>query len=81
MNLLKRIDNSILWLYKSNDYSANNLKKESEKRGVESSRIIFADRVSNDLHLSRIKCADLFLILLTTTRILQPQMLCGLIYQ
>ena len=61
MNLLKRIDNSILWLYKSNDYSANNLKKESEKRGVESSRIIFADRVSNDLHLSRIKCADLFL--------------------
>ena len=61
MNLLKRIDNSNLWLYKSNDYSANNLKKESEKRGVESSRIIFADRVSNDLHLSRIKCADLFL--------------------
>ena len=50
-----------MWLYKSNDYSANNLKKESEKRGVESSRIIFADRVSNDLHLSRIKCADLFL--------------------
>ena len=61
MNLLKRIDNSILWLYKSNDYSEINLKKESEKRGVESSRIIFADRVSNDLHLSRIKCADLFL--------------------
>ena len=61
MNLLKKIDNSILWLYKSNDYSATNLKKESEKRGVESSRIIFAERVSNDLHLSRIRCADLFL--------------------
>ena len=61
MNILKRIDNSILWLYKSNDYSEINLKKESEKRGVESSRIIFADRVPNDLHLSRIKCADLFL--------------------
>ena len=61
MKLLKKIKNSVLWLYKSNNYSAINLKKESEKRGVESSRIIFADRVSNEDHLSRIKCADLFL--------------------
>ena len=61
MRLLKRVKNSVLWLYKSNKYSAINLKKESEKRGVQSSRIIFADRVSNEDHLSRIKCADLFL--------------------
>ena len=61
MNILKKIKNSVLWLYKSNKYSVINLKKESEKRGVESSRIIFADRVSNEEHLSRIKCADLFL--------------------
>ena len=61
MNLLKRVKNSFLWLYKSNDYSVINLKKESEKRGVESSRIIFAERVPNEDHLSRIKCADLFL--------------------
>ncbi len=61
MNLLKKIKNSVLWLYKSNKYSAINLKKESENRGVESSRIIFADRVCNEDHLSRIKCADLFL--------------------
>ena len=61
MSLLKKIKNSVLWLYKSNKYSAINLKKESENRGVESSRIIFADRVCNEDHLSRIKCADLFL--------------------
>lgn len=61
MSLLKKIKNSVLWLYKSNNYSAFNLKKESENRGVQSSRIIFADRVSNEDHLSRIKCADLFL--------------------
>ena len=61
MNLLKKIQNSVLWLYKSNNYSVINLKKESEKRGVESSRIIFADRISNEEHLSRIKFADLFL--------------------
>ena len=61
MNLLKKVKNSVLWLYKSNNYSVINLKKESEKRGVQSSRIIFADRISNEEHLSRIKCADLFL--------------------
>ena len=61
MSLLKKIKNSVLWLYKSNDYSQINLKKESEKRGVESSRIIFADKLCNEDHLSRIKCADLFL--------------------
>tara|TARA_B100001093_G_scaffold22651_1_gene20144 strand:+ start:263 stop:2146 length:1884 start_codon:yes stop_codon:yes gene_type:complete len=61
MRLLKKTKNSVLWLYKSNDYSVINLKNESEKRGVESSRIIFAERFSNEEHLSRIKCADLFL--------------------
>ncbi len=61
MRLLKKIKNSVLWLYKSNDYSEINLKKESENRGVESSRIIFADYLCNEEHLSRIKCADLFL--------------------
>ena len=61
MRLLKKFKNSVLWLYKSNDYSEINLKKESENRGVESSRIIFAHMLSNEEHLSRIKCADLFL--------------------
>ena len=61
MSLLKKIKNSVLWLYKSNDYSELNLKKESENRGVESSRIVFADMLCNEDHLSRIKCADLFL--------------------
>ena len=61
MNLLKKIKNSVLWLYKSNNYSEINLKKESENRGIESSRIIFADKFKNEYHLSRIKCADLFL--------------------
>ena len=34
MRLLKKLKNSVLWLYKSNDYSEINLKKESENRGV-----------------------------------------------
>ena len=61
MSLLKKVKNSILWLYKSNNYSMINLKKEAEKQGIQSKRIIFADRVSNEDHLARIKFADLFL--------------------
>ena len=61
MSLLKKVKNSILWLYKSNKYSMINLKKEAEKQGIQSKRIIFADRVSNEDHLARIKFADLFL--------------------
>ena len=61
MRLLKKVKNSILWLYKSNNCSMMNLKKEAEKQGVQSKRIIFADRVLNEDHLSRIKFADLFL--------------------
>ncbi|ABV50915.1 Predicted O-linked N-acetylglucosamine transferase, SPINDLY family [Prochlorococcus marinus str. MIT 9215] len=61
MRLLKKVKNSILWLYKSNNYSMMNLKKEAEKQGVQSKRIIFADKMLNEDHLSRIKFADLFL--------------------
>ena len=61
MSLLKKVKNSILWLYKSNNYSIINLKKEAEKQGIQSKRIVFADRVPNELHLARIKFADLFL--------------------
>ena len=61
MNLLRKVGNSVLWLYKSNDFSVKNLKKESKKRGIQSSRLIFADRFSNKNHLSRIRSADLFL--------------------
>jgi len=61
MSLLKKVKNSILWLYKSNNYSMMNLKKEAEKQGIQSKRIIFAEKVSNEDHLARIKFADLFL--------------------
>jgi len=37
------------------------LKNEAEKRGVNSNRIIFAERLPIEEHLSRIKMADLFI--------------------
>ena len=61
MRLMKKIKNSVLWLYKSNNYSIINLKKEAKKQGIQSKRIIFADSLPNEEHLSRIKFADLFL--------------------
>jgi predicted O-linked N-acetylglucosamine transferase (SPINDLY family) len=40
---------------------ANNLRKEAEKRGVDSRRLVFAPRMKLEDHLARHRCADLFL--------------------
>ena len=61
MNILKSVKNSVLWILKPNDKAIENLKKETENRGVESSRIIFAKKLPNDQHLKRINLADLFI--------------------
>ena len=61
MRLLKKIEGSVLWLIKSSDEGANNLKKEAHKRGVNSNRIIFAEKISQPDHLARHKLADLFI--------------------
>ena len=59
MNILK-VDNSVLWILKSNEIASKNLKKEAEK-GIDEGRIIFADFLPNDEHLKRISLADVFL--------------------
>ena len=61
MRILKSVDNSVLWLFEDNVIAAQNLKKEAEKRGVNSNRLIFAKRMSTEDHLARHKLADLFL--------------------
>ena len=61
MNMLKEVPNSILWIFKSNETASKNLKKESEARGVDPNRIIFASYLPNEEHLKRISLADLFL--------------------
>ncbi|PYE01170.1 tetratricopeptide repeat protein [Prochlorococcus marinus] len=61
MKLLIKVENSILWLLESNSLSKNNLINEARKRGVDESRIIFSSKMPIDLHMSRQKCADLFL--------------------
>jgi len=61
MRILLKVEGSVLWLRNSNAWSADNLYKEAEARGVDPSRIIFAGRVPMEEHLARHKLADLFL--------------------
>jgi len=61
MRLLRSIDDSVLWLRDENPKSTANLKREAEGHGVAVERLIFAPRVSIDLHLARHRQADLFL--------------------
>ena len=61
MRLLHKIKGSVLWLRRSNMMSDKNIIKEAQKRNVDPSRIIFADKVPMDEHLARLKLADLFI--------------------
>lgn len=61
MRLLMKVEGSVLWLYKGNHWAEANLRKEAEKRGVESNRIIFAENMPVEQHLARQHLADLFL--------------------
>jgi predicted O-linked N-acetylglucosamine transferase (SPINDLY family) len=61
MQILKLVKGSVLWLLEDNPTATANLKKEAELRGVDPSRIIFAERMTLQEHLARHCLADLFL--------------------
>ena len=60
--ILLSVDCSVLWVSENNKYFRTNIKTEFEKRGIDSSRIIFAQRLElMEDHLARYALADLFL--------------------
>lgn len=61
MRLLGRVENSVLWLLKTNTWAEANLRRQAEDRGVDGRRIVFAERLPLDEHLARYRLADLFL--------------------
>ena len=61
MQLLKRIEGSVLWLLQNTDEGARNLRREAEARGIAGERLIFAPRMEIEDHISRHRQADLFL--------------------
>ena len=59
--ILKKFPTAVLWLKSSNDLSEKNLRQEGINRGIDPSRIIFADFVETDaIHLGRQQLADVF---------------------
>lgn len=61
IKILKNVEGSVLWLLEDSALAKINLIKEASTRGVDSTRLIFAKRVSPPEHLSRHHQADLFL--------------------
>ena len=61
MRLLHAVEGSVLWLLRDNASAEQNLRKEAQLRGIDPSRLIFADRLPVEQHLARHRLADLFL--------------------
>lgn len=61
MRLLGQVDGSVLWLLRSNQFVEDNLRREAAVRGIDGSRLIFAEKLPQAEHLERHRHADLFL--------------------
>jgi protein O-GlcNAc transferase len=62
MRLLKKSDDSVLWLKSLHPEAMINLRREASAHGVAPERLIFAPRVARaEDHLARLRLADLFL--------------------
>ena len=60
-NILKRTDNSVLWMLRFPPAAEANLIKEAAKRGIKSDQLVFSDVCPRDEHIHRGFLADLFL--------------------
>jgi predicted O-linked N-acetylglucosamine transferase (SPINDLY family) len=61
VRILKAVDSSVLWLLQDNSTASMNLQKEAANRGLDPTRLVFAERMALPEHLARHKAADLFL--------------------
>ena len=61
MKILKRVENSVLWLYLTNEDAKKNILLEASKVKINKDRIIFASSIEHSEHLKRLNLADLFL--------------------
>jgi hypothetical protein len=61
MRILKAVPDSVLWLMGGSEITVSNLRRETERRGVDASRLVFANHMPLSEHLARHRAADLFL--------------------
>ena len=61
MNILARVDGSVLWMWVKSDEASANLREEARKRGIDPGRLHFADTLPLSEHLARLPLADIFL--------------------
>lgn len=61
MRLLSKVEGSVLWLLRDNDWAMANLRRQAEQRGIDRQRLVFAERMPTSEHLGRHRHADLFL--------------------
>jgi protein O-GlcNAc transferase len=62
INILRRVDNSVLWLYKHPKAAVFRLQSELRKAGIDPARIVFCPPCSPKIeHLKRVTLADLCL--------------------
>jgi predicted O-linked N-acetylglucosamine transferase (SPINDLY family) len=61
MRVLTAVDGSVLWLFHSNEHGASKLRLAAKARGVDPSRLRFAQFMPQAEHLARLRAADLFL--------------------
>jgi predicted O-linked N-acetylglucosamine transferase (SPINDLY family) len=59
--ILKQVDDSVLLIYADNETAKTNLTKEIVLRGIQPSRLIFAEQLPKLEYLARYRLADLFL--------------------
>ncbi len=61
MRILSNVPGSVLWLLEDNPTAKENLIQQAACRGVDSSKLVFSDRLRIEDHLARQRLADLFL--------------------
>jgi protein O-GlcNAc transferase len=61
MKLLHTVQNSVLWLYRSNQKAVENLRATAKSMNIAPERLVFAEPLPFDDHIRRHAYADLFL--------------------
>ncbi|HET9160524.1 MAG TPA: tetratricopeptide repeat protein [Caulobacteraceae bacterium] len=61
MRLLAQTPGAVLWLLADNPDAVETLKREASARGIDATRLVFAERMGQGDHIARQELADLFL--------------------